>query len=120
MRALRRLLLLALPLVACAPGASPSPTLDHPSQLVGRWVRLREDSTWGDTLVYLADGRVLGSTGHAVPPSARWGIKAGAGGIRQFCAADAKEGYCQTFQLQDSALILDGGPAGPTIFRRAP
>jgi hypothetical protein len=93
--------------------------MTQPSEFVGRWVRLREDSTWGDTLQYLADGRVLGSSGHPVPPSARWGVRARLAGSREFCAADNKEGYCQTFRLVDSVMVLDGGPSGPTYFRRA-
>jgi hypothetical protein len=93
--------------------------MTQPSELVGRWVRLREDSTWGDTLQYLSDGRVLGSSGHSVPSSARWGVRAGLAGTKEFCAADEKEGYCQTFHLEDSVMVVDGGPSGSTYFRRA-
>ena len=61
----------SLLLGACAqPPARTS--LEHPKELVGRWVRAREDSTWGDTLTYVGDGSVLGSTGHAVPAGAWW------------------------------------------------
>jgi hypothetical protein len=105
---------------ACGGRSSGSRPLEHPSELVGRWVRLRNDSTWGDTLQYLEDGRVLGSTGHSVPASARWGVRAGPAGSREFCAGDDREGYCQTFRFQDSVMVLGGGPAGPSYFRRSP
>lgn len=83
-------------------------------------MRLREDGTWGDTLEYLADGRVLGSTGHPVPASARWGVRDGPAGGRQFCAADGKEGGCTTFRVEGATMVSDGGPYGPTYFRRVP
>src|SRR4051812_30180768 len=70
------------------------------NEFVGQWVRLREDSTWGDTLNYLQNGRVLGSTGHDVPQSAQWGVRDGPSGTREFCAADEREGYCETFRFE--------------------
>ena len=102
---------------ACEKASGRPETYSHPADLVGRWVRLREDSTWGDTLEYLADGRVHGSTGHAVPSSARWGVK-GEGRLAQFCAGDSTAAYCQTYQLAGDQLQLAGGPFGPTYFRR--
>ena len=91
--------------------------MTRPTELVGRWVRMREDRTWGDTLEYLADGHVAGSQGHAGPPSARWGVKAGP--PRQACFWDASEGgMCRTFELRGDTLSLDSGPSAPTIFRR--
>ncbi len=90
----------------------------EPAELIGRWVRWREDRTWGDTLEYRADGHVAGSQGHAVPSSARWGVRAGP--PRQACFWDASEGgMCRTFELHGDTLLLDNGPAAPTIFRRA-
>jgi hypothetical protein len=62
--------LLVMSIAACSPARSSQAPLETPTELVGSWVRLREDSTWGDTLTYLADGRVLGSVGHPVPPTA--------------------------------------------------
>lgn len=89
----------------------------HPPAFVGRWVRLREDRTWGDTLELRRDGSVAGSQGHAVPPGSSWSIREGA--VSQFCARDPREGgYCQTFQLQGDTLRLDNGPNPQTVFRR--
>jgi hypothetical protein len=117
-RAAKSLVLLGL--VAACSGTSPAKApMTQPANLVGRWVRLREDSTWGDTLQYLADGRVLGSTGHPVPETARWGVREGPAGSQEFCAADSKEGYCQTFRFEDSIMVVGGGPSGPSYFRRA-
>jgi hypothetical protein len=93
---------------------------EHPAELVGRWVRLRADSSWGDTLEYLPNGQVRGSAGHAVPPGARWGTRAGPLKSREFCAGDEQNAYCQTYRLAGSIMILGGGPPGPTYFRRAP
>lgn len=106
--------------IACANPPSTRTPMTQPAELVGRWVRLRADSTWGDTLQYLADGRVLGSVGHPVPATARWGVRAGPAGSHEFCAADEKESYCQTFRLEGRNMVLDGGPRGPSYFRRAP
>jgi hypothetical protein len=113
--------MLVLLILACGPGSEATQTsLTQPAELVGRWVRLRSDSTWGDTLEYLSSGQVRGSQGHAVPPTARWGVKAGPAGTREFCAADEKDAYCQTFRLEDSVMVLSGGPSGPSYFRRVP
>jgi len=105
---------------ACSKAASTRAPMTQPAELVGRWVRLRADSTWGDTLHYLADGRILGSVGHPVPASARWGVRPGPGGSPDFCTADEKEGYCQTFRFEGHVMVLGGGPSGPSYFRRAP
>jgi hypothetical protein len=107
--------------LACGSGSKATETaLTQPPELLGRWVRLRADSTWGDTLEYLASGQVRGSQGHSVPPTARWGVKAGPAGTRQFCAGDEKDAYCQTFRFEDSVMVLGGGPSGPSYFRRVP
>lgn len=107
-------------LAACqrAPETAKAP-LTQPASLVGRWVRLRDDGTWGDTLDYRPDGRVLGSQGHEVPPSARWGVRPGPLGSQELCAADATVAYCQTFRFVADTMLLGGGPRGPTRFRRA-
>jgi hypothetical protein len=96
--------------------------LTQPIEIVGRWVRYDQaNRTWGDTLAYQGDGRVLGSTTNPVPASARWGVKTGPGGVALFCAGDAQVGdYCRTYRIEDGKLILDGGPSGPTVFRRVP
>ena len=92
--------------------------LEHPTDLVGRWVRLKADSSWGDTLEYLSDGRVLGSEGNPVPATARWGTKPGPLGTHLFCAADGSEGACQSYRFADSVMVVGGGPSGPSYFRR--
>ena len=115
-----RALALASLVAACARGAAPEHPLDHPREFVGRWVRLRDDRSWGDTLEYLADGRVLGSVGHPVPASARWGVRRAPRRQPEFCAADEREGYCQTYRFEGQTLVLGGGPNGPSYFRRAP
>lgn len=107
----------ALLLGACAKPPARTP-LEHPKELVGRWVRAREDSTWGDTLTYLGDGSVLGSTGHSVPAGAWWGVRGAS--IREFCAGDPSVTYCQTFRLEGDRMVVGGGPSGATIFRRVP
>lgn len=99
-------------------GESRSATPRHPAELVGTWVRLLPDSTWGDTLSYLADGRVVGSTGHRVPLSARWEVKDGPAGTQKFCASDESSTYCQTMRLEGPLLVLGGGPSRRTMFRR--
>lgn len=105
--------------VAGCSGQRPSDqALKYPEDLVGQWVRFRQDSTWGDTLTYQADGRVLGSVGHPVPPSARWGVRRGPGGTTESCAGDDREGACQTYRFEDSIMVVGGGPQGPSYFRR--
>ena len=102
---------------ACTQPPARTP-LEHPKELVGRWVRAREDSTWGDTLTYVGDGSVIGSTGHAVPGGAWWGVQGTS--VREFCAGDPSVTYCQTFRLEGDRMILGGGPNGATVFRRVP
>ena len=88
----------------------------HPTALIGRWVRLRSDGSWGDTLEYLSSGHVRGSVGHSVPASARWSVvrsRLGEG----FCAIDVNERSCQPYRLEGDTLVL-GGLTDPTYFRR--
>jgi|SRR6185312_11979974 len=113
-----------LVLLAAAPIACQRPptkaVYTHPTELVGRWVRLHADGTWGDTLEYLADGAVHGSVGNPVPPSARWAVKSNAVTGPQFCAGDSSDAYCQTYHLAGDRMVLDGGPSGNTTFRHVP
>ena len=89
----------------------------HPAPLVGYWVRRLDDRTWGDTLEFSTDGIVKGTNAHFVPPSARWWVRQGA--VPEYCAGDAEHGgYCRTYRLRGDTLVLDGGPAGKTLFRR--
>ena len=99
-------------------GQSRSAGPRYPAELVGTWVRLLPDSAWGDTLSYLADGRVLGSTGHRVPVSAGWEVRSGPAGTQKFCASDESGAYCQTMRLEGPLLVLGGGPFRRTVLRR--
>jgi hypothetical protein len=110
--------LLAAAIIGCTPSEPGRTNYSQPQELIGRWIRLRENGTWGDTLVYLEDGRVLGSQGHPVPKSARWRVKDAGGASPQFCAMDEREGYCQSFRVSADTLVLGGGPYGVTVFRR--
>lgn len=115
------LLVVAIALAACgdAGGRAPDP---RPEALVGRWVRLRADSTWGDTMTFRADGALLGSTGYVVPTGLRWRVNPDTLGGPHFCArASADYGFCRPYELRDGSLVLlGGGPNGPTHFRRVP
>lgn len=104
--------------LGCAEGNEPAKPLEHPHELVGRWVRLRADSTWGDTVELLADGSVRGSTGHPISPVGKWGVRAGPLGSRMMCTADEKQNYCQTFRLDGQTMVLDNGPYGKGNLRR--
>jgi len=108
--------LLAAP--GCAAERPPAAPLSHPSELLGRWVRLRADSTWGDTLDFTKDGRILGSVGHTMPEDSHWGVRPGSLGSHLLCAQVEKEAYCQTYRFEGAVMVLGGGPSGPTYFRR--
>lgn len=111
-----RVVLLILTLSGCVAGASQKQPM-HPANLVGSWVRLREDQSWGDTLTLLLSGKVLGSTGHQVPESAHWWVETGSPGAEVFCVADAQEGSCQGFHLVGDDLVV-GTSSEATTFRR--
>jgi len=106
----------ALLLAACADSAQRDPA--HPDYLTGRWLRLRADNTWGDTMTFSPDGALLGSQGYAVPPSLHWVVKADAKGKLQYCAAQGADGFCRDFRIAGDTLELLGGPQGNSIFRR--
>ena len=63
-------LLVAAGSTACADAAQRD--APHPEYLTGRWIRLRPDNSWGDTMTFSPDGTLLGSQGYPVPPSLRW------------------------------------------------
>ena len=117
MRSLTVSQFVALLLTACSQRAEQAAVISHPTEFVGRWVRQRDDKSWGDTLDLRSDGSVGGSSHNPVPASAKWGVKQTAL-ASEFCAVDAKEGSCQTFQFVDSLLVVGGGPNGKSIFRR--
>lgn len=90
----------------------------HPGNLVGRWVRLREDQTWGDTMQFVADGSLRGSSGYATPPNLTWEVRHYATGKSQYCALQTNVGFCRDFRLAGDTLYMFGGPQGNTTFRR--
>ncbi|MFL5560624.1 MAG: hypothetical protein ACJ79K_04030 [Gemmatimonadaceae bacterium] len=104
-----------LAMSACADSAGSSA---HPAELVGRWVRLRADHTWGDTMDFRPDGALLGSTGYPVPPRLRWEVKRSADGVLQYCAAQEENGFCRSYHISGDTLEMIGGPQGNTTFRR--
>ena len=109
-------LLFALGAVACADAAQDNSP--HPSVFVDRWVRLKEDNTWGDTMEFRADGTLGGSAGYQVPPNLRWEIKRDATGRAQYCATQLGAGFCRDYSIRGDTLFMLGGPQGNTTFRR--
>ena len=105
----------AIVAVACADRASDD---SHPAELVGRWVRLRADQSWGDTMEFRPDGKLLGSTGYPVPARLEWQVKRNADGVLEYCAAEGGNGFCRAYHLDGDTLDMIGGPQGNTIFRR--
>ena len=103
-------------LAACSDSAQRDPA--HPDYLAGRWVRLRPDNSWGDTMTFSPDGTLLGSQGYPVPPSLRWEVKKDANGTPQYCAAQGPNGFCRDFSISGDTLRMIGGPQGNTTFRR--
>jgi hypothetical protein len=89
----------------------------HPAELSGRWIRLRPDGSWGDTLEFLADGRVHGSVGNPVPESARWSVVRSRVTGEAFCAVDARDRGCRQFRVEGDTMVL-GGLTDATYFRR--
>jgi len=115
-RATARTLGTLLLLAGCADSAPRDPA--HPDYLSGRWLRLRPDNSWGDTMTFSPDGTLLGSTGYPVPPSLRWEVKPDASGALQYCAAQGPNGFCRRFTMSGDTLHMVGGPQGSTTFRR--
>jgi hypothetical protein len=103
-------------LAAC--GDSLRPRDPHPADLAGRWVRLREDGTWGDTMEFRRDGSMGGSAGYPVPAGLHWEVQYDSTGAAQFCAAVSNGGFCRPYRLAKGRLELIGGPRGSTVFRR--
>lgn len=93
-------------------------TLVQPAELSGRWVRLQQDGTWGDTLTYLADGQMVGSTSHAVAAGARWSVLRSRRAGEAFCTMDSTVRTCQPFRIEGDTLVL-WRLANPTYLRRA-
>ena len=92
-------------------------TMLRPAELTGRWVRLQQDGTWSDTISYLADGRVLGSTGHPIAESVRWTVVHSARFGEEFCETNLRA-RCHPFRLEGDTLVV-GPISDATYFRRA-
>ena len=107
---------IATAFAACADSARHDPS--HPDYLTGRWLRLRPDNSWGDTMTFSPDGALIGSEGYPVPPSLRWEVKKDAHGTLQYCAAQGPNGFCRDFSISGDTLRMLGGPQGNTTFRR--
>lgn len=109
-------LVATLAITACT--GSDDANTPHPSSLLGRWVRLREDQSWGDTMEFRPDGSMRGSVGYPIPPTLRWEIKRDPQGKAQYCAMQGEIGFCRDYRLSGDTLEMFGGPRGNTIFRR--
>ena len=111
----RRIALCAAVLAAAC--LSLDATVSHPSELVGRWARLRADHTWGDTVVLQASGTMLDASA-SPSDSLRWSVvrsrTAGAG----LCFGRARAAKCQPYRLEGDTLIVGSLPT-PTYLRRA-
>jgi hypothetical protein len=107
---------LALSAAACADAVERDPA--HPADFTGRWVRLRPDRTWGDTMEFVADGTIRGSVGYPVPPTLHWNVKRDSSGTSQYCALQGTMGFCRSYRMNADTLELLGGMQGSTFFRR--
>ena len=109
-------LIVALGVAACSGSSQSNPA--HPENLTGRWVRLREDKTWGDTMEFRPDGSMRGSAGYPIPPTLTWEVKRDSSGAQQYCAMQGTIGFCRIYRLSGDTLQMFGGPRGNTTFRR--
>lgn len=112
----RPLALLALALLGCAT-SSGSSTEMRPKELIGSWVLLRPDGSWGDTATFGPDGSVRGSTGHPIPPDASWGVRTPTSGAPLMCIRGGGEGNCQPYTMSADTLVWGVG-ASADRFRR--
>ena len=92
--------------------------LVHPAELAGKWVQLRSDGSWGDTVEYVADGRVVGSVGRPVSVTERWVVVRSKVAGEGLCVGDPMKPACQPFRL-DGDTLTRGPFEHPTYFRRA-
>ena len=107
----------AAALTSCA-GGSQGESSAHPAKLTGRWVRLKEDQTWGDTMEFAPDGKLHGSAGYPVPSSLKWEVKRDSTGTEEYCAKQGPMGFCRKYRLSGDTLELLGAARGSTLFRR--
>ncbi len=113
-----RLAILTAMLAATACADSGRETSPHPANLTGRWVRLKQDHTWGDTMEFMPDGAIHGSATYPVPSNLRWEIRYDSVAGPQYCALQIDAGFCRPYHLQGDTLRMIGGPQGDTQFRR--
>jgi hypothetical protein len=96
-----------------------SPQRSHPAALTGRWVRQISGATWGDTLLFEAEGGVRGSSTNPVPGDAQWAVEVRDTG-HWFCAFDSHVSSCKRYSISGDSLVLEEGNRQQTIFRRLP
>ena len=95
---LKHLSILAILATACTTSAD-SYVESRPSELVGTWLLLRPDSTWGDTTTWNAAGVITGSTNHPIPPDGQWVVRDYQQGRRVLCTRGGGESNCQPYTL---------------------
>lgn len=114
----RSVLASSVGVLAVAACAGMEADLVHPPELVGTWVQLRADGTWGDTVAYLADGRVVGSASRPASASEQWVVVRSKTAGEGLCVGDPLKPRCHPFRLAGDTLTR--GPfEQPTYFRRA-
>jgi hypothetical protein len=91
---------------------------DHPAVLIGGWERQLDSSTWGKTLVFRADGKVVGSASNNVPPTAYWYVSHNGAGGDELCVGDGRNSSCQTYMLANQILTVHSSAGQVTNFRR--
>jgi hypothetical protein len=113
-----RAIVLAVACCVLACSGRPQDAKLYPASLIGRWERQLSDKIWGDTLELRANGTVGGVASNPIPTTARWYVKRNALGGETFCATDKDGSSCRSFEVSGDLLIVHGGPARPTTFRR--
>jgi hypothetical protein len=103
-------------LTACALGDA---KVVYPAELTGKWVHRRPDGTWGDTVAYLADGRMVGSQGHVVASAASWAVVRSRVAGEGLCITEAAKPACNPFRLVGDTLVV-GTIEHASYFHRAP
>ena len=89
---------------------------EHPTELVGRWLRYEGTQPVKDTLDFRRDGTIT-ITPNPTKVMAWWEVRH-RGRLTQLCMRDEKEGGCNTFHVTPDELVLDEGPYGQVRFVR--
>lgn len=94
----------------------------RPAELTGKWVKLRTDGTWGDTVEYLADGRVVAGLGTVLRRGARWSVVRSRSAGQALCTSDSasttRSVSCPQLLRIEGDTILVGVSTSPSYFRR--